>query len=766
MKLSRKIGALLLAASMTLSSGCIVRTSSRPGTADVDETSSATAGASADNSTDDGGTNVPVIDSGDFGDGRSTMLNLNGDALEISRRTRSTEQDMGDSGVWTIFVYMCGTDLEAYQGSATEDLEEMIDGVSENNVRFVVETDGTSEWYNNTVEGETKQRFVIDEYGIEEVYSGSSTNMGSSSTLEDFLRWGVEEYASQRMGVILWNHGSGSISGVCFDENFDCDSLTVREMETALTEIYGDMTCRFDFFGFDACLMSTVEVANMLAPHAEYMYASQELESGYGWDYEAIGEYLSKNGVSADGAALGKEVCDSFMKSCERSGEEDESTLACIDLSKLDIALVEFNSYIADLYSYCSNDNVKFASVIRAIKSAESYGGNNDTEGYTNMVDMGCIITNTAEATGISGTKAVQALDDCVTYSVKGAYLPDGHGLSIYYPLSVEGSYELDIFKDICVSPYYLSFVDLVAYSGNNAGSVDDYDDSDWFGDGSWFWNDDDYSSDYWDDGYSDENYNFDVDSSALSYLIAPHLSEDGMYQFTLTEDSLVYLDAVYCNVLISMYNEDGDEVMLDLGTDDYVTIDWNTGFVEDNFDGYWFALPDGQPLAAFLIEQTYDYNIYSAPIYLNDEYTYLRIRLDYLPDGYTITMTGTWDGIDENGSASREVRELQAGDRICPCYDAYYAETGYYYDYYYGDEWVYDGTATVDEALLSAGEYYYCFEIYDIFGTALYTDFVLFGVEENGDLYFYEDSYGGDSDYSYDYDYGYDEWGWDDYDW
>lgn len=743
MKLSRKIGALLLAASMTVSSGCINRAVARPGVDAPDDTSSAPS-TSANDGTTAADVTVPVIDNADFSDTRSTMLSLSGDTLNISRRTRSTEQDMGDSGVWTIFVYLCGTDLESGQGSGTEDLQEMIDGVTKNNVRFVVETDGTSDWYNSTVEGKTKQRFLIDKSGIEEVYTGKSTNMGDYSTLESFLNWGIENYASERMGVILWNHGGGSISGVCFDENYYFDSLSMREIDAALTKVYGNMTCKFDFIGFDACLMSTVEVANILAPHAEYMYASQELESGYGWDYEAIGEYLSKKGVSADGADLGKVVCDSFMKSCERSDEEDESTLACIDLSKLDNALIEFNSYIADLYDYCSGDNAKLASVIRAVNSAESYGGNNSTEGYTNMVDMGCIITNTAQTTGISGAKAISALDACVTYSVKGRNCPDGHGLSVYYPLSVEGSTELETLKDICVSPYYLSLVDLVAYSGSNAGSVENYDDSDWFGDGSWFWSDDEYSSDYWDDLGSDDNsYNFDIESSALSYLIEPHLSDSGMYQFTLTEDSLIYLDAVYCNVLMPMYNEDGDEIMLDLGTDDYVTVDWDTGYVEDNFDGYWFALPDGQPLAAFLIEQTYDYNIYSAPIFLNDEYTYLRIRLDYLENGYTITMTGTWDGIDENGSASREVRELQAGDRICPCYDAYYASTGMYcmyYDYYYGDDWVYDGTSTVDESQLPAGEYYYCFEIYDIFGTALYTDFVLFGVEENGDLYFYED--------------------------
>ena len=37
------------------------------------------------------------------------------------------------------------------------------------------------------------------------------------------------------MGLILWNHGGGSITGVCFDEKYDQDSITLMEMDSALS---------------------------------------------------------------------------------------------------------------------------------------------------------------------------------------------------------------------------------------------------------------------------------------------------------------------------------------------------------------------------------------------------------------------------------------------------------------------------------------------------------------------------------------------------
>ena len=123
------------------------------------------------------------------------------------------------------------------------------------------------------------------------------------------------------------------------------------------------MTDKFEFIGFDACLMATVENANMLVPHARYMFASEELEPGYGWDYTAIGQYLDSN-PNCDGAELGKVVADSFYSSCADVWSEDSATFSITDLSKID-ALIEAVNNAAASMNQSANDPSALASMIR-----------------------------------------------------------------------------------------------------------------------------------------------------------------------------------------------------------------------------------------------------------------------------------------------------------------------------------------------------------------------------------------------------------------
>lgn len=684
-------------------------------------------------------------ETGVFYDGsRGTVLSLSEDnSLNISRLGKKDQQSLGDKGVWTVFVYMCGTDLESDQASGTEDLQEMLSATSKcNNLRFVVETDGTKEWQNNICKGKTKQRFLISGGEIQELYSGRSTSMGLSSTLADFVEWGAESYPSEYMALDLWNHGGGSISGVCFDENFDNDSLSLEEIDQALAAAFDKIPQKFEIIGCDACLMATVEVVNVFAPYGKYAILSQNLESGYGWNYESFAKGI--NGGASNGADLGRYICDGYYDYCVSTYEQDEATLSVIDLSKVDAFLYDFHDFAQDIDTYCKNNVTDF---IKAAKNALNFGGNNRTEGYTNMVDAGELISLSANMSS-KANSALNSLKNYVCYVKNGAYYSNACGLSLYYPLCVQGSSELKIFKNICISPFYLDVVDKCAYSSSNSGSLLDYI-SDWIY--SDFWSDSDLSGDYdyWDE--EEENgLNFDEAHSALNYAVEPYLDSDGYYTFKLTDESLDVLESVYCNIMMSYYDEEDDkEYMLDLGTDDYVDMDWSTGQCWDSFDGGWFALPDGQPLCVYLIgsedidDKTYS-NIYTSPIYLNGEYTNLKIRQTYrLKGDYYETIStdilGTWEGIDENGCAAREVYKLQYGDKIEPCYYAYDPYTFDYITDYYGDEYVYSGSGSIGIDYLYDGDYYYAFEINDYYGDTLYTDFVLFGIE-NGEIFYYED--------------------------
>ncbi|MBR2743058.1 MAG: Clostripain family protein [Clostridia bacterium] len=660
--------------------------------------------------------------------GLNMSLNRSTGKLTVDRPAGAQGDRMGEAGTWTIFVYLCGTDLESRYGMGTNDLQEMLNAEGSDSVRFVVQTGGAERWRNDIVENGKIQRFLVQDGELYALDEGPSANMGDVETFYDFISWGVENYASEHMGVILWNHGGGSITGICFDEQNEFDSLSLKDLDGAFAAVYENMTQKFDFIGFDACLMGTLETANVLASYADYMYGSEESEPGYGWDYTVIGTYLARN-PDADAASLGKVVCDSFYKSCEDIGQERGATLAVIDLSYMDELVADFNAFAQSMYESAENPDA-LVCMVRGIEGAENFGGNNKSEGYTNMVDLGALVSACAPYT--DGADAVlNSLDNAVVYSIAGSTHKNASGLSLYYPLSVQGSEELTIFGGVCVSPYYLSFIDRQNYGSVNQGSTAGYSDDYWYDeDGNWSWASAGAGdSEYWE--YAD-SFEITGESPLITFEQEPILDDEGDFWFILDDSGYYYAANVYGYVY--ELSEDGED-LIELGETYDIIIDWDNGFFCDDFDGYWMSLPDGQNLATYIVEVTDDAIIYTSPVFLNDEQTNLRLRQTFDGD---ITIEGAWAGIDENGMAAKDIVQLKEGDKIVPIYYSY-AVNSDDEGYYYGGEYVFEGTPEIYYDVMESADYLFAFCIDDIYGDYYLSEFVMFNVEENGDVYYYE---------------------------
>ena len=644
----------------------------------------------------------------------ATQLSVSNGALGINRRSRSNSAAMGDSG-WTILVYLCGTDLESGYAAATSDIVEAISAEYSEDVHIVYQTGGTSEWNNDVISDSAIQRYVNIEGDIELVDEQYDANMGDPNTLAEFVSWGVENYPAQHMGLVLWNHGGGSISGVCFDEKHDNDSLSLREIDNALNSVYDSMTDKFEFIGFDACLMSTLETANILVPYARYMFASEELEPGGGWNYTDIMNYLAEN-PDADGKELGEMQYESYYQHCIDNGDWESSTFSIIDLSKLDALVTSFDRTAKEMY-----ESGNMTGIARAVYGADNFGGNNRNEGYTNMVDMLGLL-KAVEPYAPNASDTIEKLRAAVAYNINGPQHEGAGGLSLYYPLSIEGNQELSIFSDICTSGYYLAFVDAAAY-GTTGGDVSSYDNSSIFGDTDDFWGSD-YSAD------SDVGTNYDdfcsADENSTIGVSDVYFDDEGTYTVQLSDmDAFNY---AACSIFMEY-----EGVSLYLGEDDDVLIDYDAMTLCDNFEGSWPSL-DEQPLVTQVVSVGEDKNIYTCPVLLNGEQTNLRIELDW--NTLDMTVIGAWAGIDpETGAAARETVKLKDGDKITP---VYYAFTSDDVETIYGYEYEVSGDTYITYSMLPDSDYSYSMTLYDIYGNAFYTPAVTFTVDENGELYYY----------------------------
>ena len=358
---------------------------------------------------------------------------------------------------FTLMVYMCGTDLESDGGLATADLNEMIASKipAHGNLIVYVQTGGTRTWSNSVMTNKIGERWTLDKDGLTQVDSLGKVDMGKGETFQQFLQYGFENFAADRYGLILWDHGAGATDGVCYDE-ISGDSLNMAEIYSALNNAAREPAFhKFSFVGFDACLMANYEMAVHLEPYADYMIASEETEPGDGWNYKSWLPLLVKNS-DADIATVGAKIVDSFVQSVD-SSYGDFGTLSVADLSKLDALRAAVETMGESLKGEIDGGN--FSSISRLRQNVRSFGETSDAA--SDMIDLG-VFASLYERYSSTGAAALRAaLDDVVVYSKHTSNLTDITGLAVLVPYSTRdtASTYLAAYDTQNLMPNYTAFV-------------------------------------------------------------------------------------------------------------------------------------------------------------------------------------------------------------------------------------------------------------------------------------------------------------------
>lgn len=330
----------------------------------------------------------------------------------------------------TIMVYMCGGDLESQHGFASNDLMEMAKaGINTEKVSLLVMTGGARKWTAGNMENQT----IIREIGDRKsriVFKDEQKNMGSAETLTQLLKFGQERYPADKYALILWDHGGGPLEGVCWDEMFSMDCLTLNELKTGLRE--ANLPQRLSWIGFDACLMGSLEVASVCAPYADYMIASQELEPGGGWDYTCFGEIDN----DASGAETGRRIIDAFFAA---AGEELRKgvplTLSCTDLRKVNDLNEALNRLFADMTENLSDNSYVSYSMNRSSISSVARTSGREYD----LADLRSLVKVFSETSCTDASNTMEMLDTAVVYQRSSV---DGlNGLTIYAPFYNKAEY-------------------------------------------------------------------------------------------------------------------------------------------------------------------------------------------------------------------------------------------------------------------------------------------------------------------------------------
>lgn len=374
--------------------------------------------------------------------------------------TSDTEASVAGDDSWSVYWYLCGSDLETNGGFATIDLSEMMEVQLPENVNVVIQTGGAAVWQNEYMDPSKLQRWLYNSEGLQLLEEQETANMGDAQTLYEFLSFADENYPANKVAVTFWNHGGGSVAGAAFDELHGLDSLDLSEMYQAFDAVWPADTQNpaLELVGFDTCLMATVDVASVFQNFARYLVASEEVEPGNGWLYSGWLRQLADN-PAMNGEELGIAICDTYYEGCGAVGTQDQTTLSVTDLTKLTPLLEAYESFGEEAFAAAAEDPGFFAELGRAAAQSENYGGNTREQGYTNMVDLGHLARQTAEMLP-SAQKVCDALEECVLYRVGGIYRSEATGLSCYY--SYNG--DIDDFNGYIDIGTGLAFKHLYAY--------------------------------------------------------------------------------------------------------------------------------------------------------------------------------------------------------------------------------------------------------------------------------------------------------------
>ena len=672
---------------------------------------------------------------------------LNTEVASSARNKRTNIKGNGKDEV-TIMVYMCGTDLESKYGMGTADLQEMLDADLGGNVNLIVYTGGCNNWKNNVVSSSKNQIYQVKDGKLKAVDEDAGTvSMTNPDTLADFIKYCDKKFPANRNMLIFWDHGGGSISGYGYDEKFArTGSMDLAEINKALKE--ADVT--FDFIGFDACLMATLETALMLTPYADYMIASEETEPGVGWYYTDWLTALGEN-TSMETIKIGRNIVDDFVETCAKKCQGQKTTLSVVDLAELEMTVPGELAAFAKSASELIQDN-KYRTVSDARYNTREFAQSSAID----QVDLAHLAENLGTE---EGKQLAEAILSAVKYNRTSSNMTNAYGLSIYFPYKKASSVDemVDTYEAIgmddayarCIQEFASLEVSGQAVTGGTTSPLPSLL-------GSLLGNVVGGSS-----GSSAANGSTEVISELLGSLLSGQLSSLAGFDKSNTEflsesglntdATAQYLSDNYFDAAALMWTEnaqgnrvlslsekqwslvhtlelnmfyDDGEGFIDLGLDTVFEFDENGALIGDT-DRTWLAI-NGQPVAYYYLDTMDDGTNYSitgyVPALLNGERVELMLVFDNEnPYGYISGARPVYTE-GETNTVAKGLSDIQVGDTLDFICD-YYTYDGEYQDsYFLGEQMVVTEDMEISNVDVGEGNILVTYRFTDIYNQQYWT--------------------------------------------
>lgn len=398
--------------------------------------------------------------------------------------TKDRQQALAEKD-WTFIVYIAAdNDLRNF---STANIKQMTRIGSNEHINIYVHID-----IRLTGSHKITRRYYIEKNKITCINaddpSSQQMNSGDPKTLISCCKDAIEHYPAKHYALVLWNHGTGPIDpgnpkiinpselfmfnpatckleldrsigfldlinqnadmlrGVCWDDSTG-QYLTNQKLDSALNDICSNILRgkKLAIIAFDACLMSTLEIANLVKNYADITVGSQEVELGTGWNYELVLEPFER--MSLTSHEFAQHIVRAYAKNYHHITDDyTQSAIALEQFEKLNKNVNHVAQLLIECISKQQNNSVRNA--IRASRNKflcthfnepsyidlhHFYGNLYDNLYHfiLNDHDLGATLKNKLAHKLQRGADIIKHL---VVANQTGKNLQRAQGVSIYFP--------------------------------------------------------------------------------------------------------------------------------------------------------------------------------------------------------------------------------------------------------------------------------------------------------------------------------------------
>ncbi len=304
---------------------------------------------------------------------------------------------------WTFMVYMeANNDLDIF---APKNIDQMKSVGSNHNINIIA--------HMHTRENKGNKRKTIFIKEKESILLEEKTdpikNFDHEKDLVEFCTKTIQKYPAEHYALIFWNHGTGALDpntrfyfsasqlfslsgtqemgksalhapsmcnlkqtlqqtkGICFDDktgNFLTEQKLCSALKTITQQALHEK--KLSLVGFDACLMSMIEVASALKDYVEIMVGSQEVELGTGWNYaRALAPFLFG---TISPKTFGVHIVQAYAKTYASIADYTQSAIDLSAVSDIESNISKIAQHIIQIKKKHKEINIKKALKISRSK--------------------------------------------------------------------------------------------------------------------------------------------------------------------------------------------------------------------------------------------------------------------------------------------------------------------------------------------------------------------------------------------------------------